>query len=250
VPVGVVLAPSIQSACGRLRPIRTAAAPTTPMTMPRLHAAILVVLALVPALALAGGRAALDRFSEGLRSLDGRFVQQVRDPQGQPGARSEGRIALRAPRQFRWEYQSPYQQLIVADGDHVWMYDPDLEQVTVRVQSYEEQTSPLAALIDPGELDRQFMVSDGGRADGLDWVALKARKPAESAVQSARLGFDANGLGAMVFEDQLGQRTEVRFSGWTRNGSLPASLFRFAPPEGVDVVGETRDSAEVRPLEE
>ena len=208
------------------------------------------LLMLLPTTAFAAGRSALDRFSEGLRSLDGRFVQQVVDPQGQAGTRSEGRIALRAPRQFRWEYQTPYEQLIVADGDHVWMYDPDLEQVTVRVQSYEEQTSPLAALIDPGELDRQFVVVDDGRSEGLDWIALRARKPAESAVQSARLGFGPSGLARMVFEDQLGQRTEVRFSGWTRNGSLPASLFRFVPPEGVDVVGETRDSAEVRPLEE
>jgi len=208
-------------------------------------------LILAPALAAASaGREAITRFSTDLRSLDGRFAQQVFDANGTATDRSSGRISLKAPRQFRWEYQQPYPQLIVADGDHLWLYDPDLEQVTVRVQSYEEQSSPLAALIDPGELDRQFVVSDGGQANGLTWVDLKARKPEDSAVQSAKLGFDATGLATMVFEDQLGQRTEVSFSQWKRNGALPADLFRFTPPEGVDVVGETRDSAEVRPLQE
>jgi outer membrane lipoprotein carrier protein len=221
------------------------------MTAPTLFRTALVALMLAPAVAAASaGREAITRFSTDLRSLDGRFAQQVFDANGTATDRSEGRISLKAPRQFRWEYQQPYPQLIVADGDHLWLYDPDLEQVTVRVQSYEEQSSPLAALIDPGELDRQFVVSEGGQANGLTWVDLKARKPDDSAVQAAKLGFSANGLATMVFEDQLGQRTEVRFSQWKRNGALPADLFRFTPPEGVDVVGEIRDSADVRPLQE
>ena len=221
------------------------------MTTPTLFRTAIVALMLAPAPAAASaGREAITRFSTDLRSLDGRFAQQVFDANGTATDRSEGRISLKAPRQFRWEYQQPYPQLIVADGDHLWLYDPDLEQVTVRVQSYEEQSSPLAALIDPGELDRQFVVSEGGQANGLTWVDLKARKPEDSAVQAAKLGFSADGLATMVFEDQLGQRTEVRFSQWRRNGALPADLFRFTPPEGVDVVGETRDSAEVRPLQE
>jgi outer membrane lipoprotein carrier protein len=221
------------------------------MFVPTLRHAAIAALVLAPALAVASaGREAIARFSTDLRSLDGRFAQQVFDANGASTDRSSGRISLKAPRQFRWEYQHPYPQLIVADGDHLWLYDPDLEQVTVRVQSYEEQSSPLAALIDPGELDRQFVVGEGGQANGLTWVDLKARKPEESAVQSAKLGFDATGLASMVFEDQLGQRTEVRFSAWKRNGALPADLFRFTPPEGVDVVGETRDSADVRPLQE
>jgi outer membrane lipoprotein carrier protein len=221
------------------------------MTAPTLFRTALVALMLAPAVAAASaGREAITRFSTDLRSLDGRFAQKVFDANGTATDRSEGRISLKAPRQFRWEYQQPYPQLIVADGDHLWLYDPDLEQVTVRVQSYEEQSSPLAALIDPGELDRQFVVSEGGQANGLTWVDLKARKPDDSAVQAAKLGFSANGLATMLFEDQLGQRTEVRFSQWKRNGALPADLFRFTPPEGVDVVGEIRDSADVRPLQE
>lgn len=216
-----------------------------------LLAALLLLPGLpLPAAASGPGRAAIEAFSKGLQSLDGRFEQQVFDASGQAGERSTGRISLKAPRQFRWEYQTPFPQLIVADGDHLWLYDPDLEQVTVRVQSYEEQSSPLAALIDPGELDRQFLVREGGQAEGLTWVRLDARRPAESGVASARLGFAGQVLTRMVFEDQLGQRTEVRFHGWTRNGALPADLFRFEPPPGVDVVGERREGADVRPLQE
>ena len=219
------------------------------MFAPAVRRTALLALALSSTVAVAGpGREAIQRFSSGLESLDGRFVQQVFDAQGNAGERSEGRISLKAPRQFRWEYESPYAQLVLADGDHLWLYDPDLEQVTVRVQSYEEQSSPLAALIDPGELDRQFIVKEGGVGSGVTWVELAARKPEEAAVRSARLGFDGTGLARMVFEDQLGQRTEVQFVAWERNRPLPSDLFRFIPPEGVDVVGETRESAEVRPL--
>lgn len=209
---------------------------------------VLILLACLSPVANADMRGELRRFSEGLQSLQGRFEQQVRDASGQPGERSRGEIALKAPRQFRWEYQQPFAQLIVADGDHIWLYDPDLEQVTVRVQSYEEQGSPLAALIDPGELDRQFHVRDGGVRDGVQWIDLQARKPEDSAVQSATLGLRDGQLVVMRFDDQLGQRTEVRFSGWIRNGALPQSRFRFTPPAGVDVVGEVREQAEVQPL--
>jgi outer membrane lipoprotein carrier protein len=101
-------------------------------------------------------RAVLEGFSSGLVGLDGRFEQRVFDADGQLTEETQGRVALATPRQFRWEYEAPFPQLIVADGDHVWVYDPDLEQVQVRIQSHEEQQSPLAVLIDPTELDRQF----------------------------------------------------------------------------------------------
>ena len=223
--------------------------PIARFVLPCLFAAAIFAMA-VPSVFASAGRDAIAAFSKDLRSLDGQFVQQVFNAQGEASERSEGRISLKTPRQFRWEYQQPFPQLIVADGDHLWLYDPDLEQVTVRVQSYEEQGSPLAALIDPGELDRQFVVGDGGQSDGIAWVDLNSRRPDDAAVRSARLGFDGSGLARMVFEDQLGQRTEVRFSGWKRNAGLPADLFRFSPPPGVDVVGELRESAEVRPLQE
>ena len=187
----------------------------------------------------AGAREQLDTFTRGLKGLDGQFTQQVFDDNGRVRESSSGRVALAAPRLFRWEYQKPYPQLIVADGTTVWVYDPDLEQVTRRPQGSAEQDSPLAALIDPGRLDRDFLVEDGGSADGLQWLVLRPRQDAdEAAFQSARLGLDGSGLVRMEIVDALGQRTQIRFSGWKRNPSFPSTTFRYSPPAGVDVVGE------------
>lgn len=196
----------------------------------------------------AGARDRLAAFTQGLKGLDGRFEQRVFDPNGRQTETTRGTVKLSAPRQFRWEVTSPAAQLIVADGDHIWIWDPDLEQVTVRNQSFEEQGSPLTVLIDPTELDRQFTVRDGGQADGLTWLLLTPRKPDEAPFQSAKLGFGTGGLARMEFADALGQRTEIVFSGWTRNPRFAAGTFRFTPPMGADVVGDVSPGAQVTPL--
>ncbi|MDR7098680.1 outer membrane lipoprotein carrier protein [Lysobacter niabensis] len=188
--------------------------------------------------AFAGARDDLNAFTKGLKGLDGQFAQQVFDAKGKLKESSSGKVALSAPRLFRWEYVKPYPQLIVADGKTVWVYDPDLQQVTKRPQGAEEQNSPLSALIDPGKLDAQFVVKEDGTADGLDWLLLTPKgDAAEASFRSARLGFAKAGLVKMQVVDALGQRTEISFSGWKRNPAFPASTFRYAPPKGVDVIG-------------
>lgn len=192
---------------------------------------------------------ALEAFSKDLRTLDGRFEQQVFDPDGNLQEQSQGRVALAAPRQFRWDYQEPFPQTIVADGDRVWVYDPDLEQVTVRQQSHEEQSSPLAALIDPGVLEQQFEVDDEGEVDGLQWISLMPRSSEGAAFAKARLGLRAGELLQMEMIDTLQQKTVIRFRDWVRNGALPQGHFRFVPPAGADVVGDMGENAEVYPLQ-
>lgn len=202
--------------------------------MPRFAA---ILLALVSGIAHAGGRESLNTFTRGLKGLDGQFSQQVFDSKGKRKETSSGRVALSTPRLFRWEYLKPYPQLIVADGSKVWVYDPDLKQVTVRPQGAEEQNSPLATLLDPQKLDRDFKVKDGGSQDGLQWLELAPMKDEGAAFQNARLGFDKLGLARMHIVDALGQRTEISFSGWKRNPAFAAKTFRFTPPKGADVVG-------------
>lgn len=188
--------------------------------------------------ALAGARDDLNAFTKGLKGLDGQFAQQVFDQKGKLKESSSGRVALSAPRLFRWEYVKPYPQLIVADGKTVWVYDPDLQQVTRRPQGVEEQNSPLSALIDPGKLDAQFMVKEDGASGGLDWLVLTPKgDAADASFRSARLGFADSALSKMQVVDALGQRTEINFSGWKRNPAFPASTFRYTPPKGVDVIG-------------
>lgn len=211
--------------------------------------ALLVLTLAVPA-AQATARQQLDAFTGNIRGLAGEFRQSVYGPGDRLQEQSSGRVSLQAPRQFRWEYREPYPSLIVADGNHVWIYEPDMEQVTVRQQGLEEQDSPLAVLLDPSELDRQFLVEEGGAAEGLEWLLLSPRKPDEAPFADARLGFDGSALVRMVLTDTLGQRTEMDFSGWRRDPAFAPGTFAFTPPEGVDVVGEMGASAEVMPLVE
>jgi outer membrane lipoprotein carrier protein len=210
----------------------------------------LVLLALASTGAHAAAREKLDVFSRDIQGLSANFSQRVFSSDGVLKESSSGTVKLQAPRQFRWEYLKPFPQLLVADGDHIWIYDPDMEQVTVRQQSLEEQNSPLAMLIDPAEMERQFVAKEGGTGQGLEWLELTPRKPDEAPFDRARLGFGAGGLVRMEMFDGLGQRTVMGFSAWKRNPAFAPGTFTFKTPEGVDVVGEVAESAEVIPLQE
>ncbi|MBU8977919.1 MULTISPECIES: outer membrane lipoprotein chaperone LolA [unclassified Lysobacter] len=196
-----------------------------------------LALALVSTTALAGARDDLNTFTKGLKGLSGQFTQQVFDQQGKLKESSVGNLALSAPRLFRWEYVKPFPQLIVADGKKVWVFDPDLQQATVRPQGVEEQNSPLAALIDPAKLDAQFVVKELGMDQGLEWLSLAPKRESEAAFRSARLGFGQSGLVKMHVVDNLGQRTEIEFTAWKRNPAFAGDTFRYTPPKGVDVIG-------------
>jgi len=195
----------------------------------------------------ATARVRMETFSRGLHAVTAHFVQSVTDAGGRRGEESSGTLALEAPRQFRWQTTAPYQQTIVADGTRVWVYEPDLEQVSVRSQSSEEAQSPLTVLTDLSQLDGEFTTSEAGRRDDLDWLKLVSRQ-AEPEFEYAELGFDADGLREMRFKDQLGNVTTIRFSDWQRNPRLPPGTFSFTPPEGVDVVGDLAPGAEVFPV--
>ena len=211
---------------------------------------ITIVISLwLPQFGLAQGaaRTQLNAFANGVKTMTARFEQTVLDVNGKVSDRSAGSLKLQSPRQFRWDILEPYEQHIVADGDHVWVHDVELEQVNVRSQSFDEANSPLAVLLDLGMLDQEFASSETGKRAGTDWLRLKS-KAKEPEFQSADLAFVNNKLTQMVLTDNFGQRSEIRFSAWQRNPKLAASEFRFTPPEGVDVVGQVREPAKVTPL--
>ena len=124
--------------------------------------AVMLTLSLGAQAATGPARARLDAFAQNLHSLTGHFSQSLIDINGQGSKTSAGTLALQSPRQFRWETLTPYKQTIVADGSRVWMYDPDLDQVTVRIQSAEEAHSPLTVLTDVKQLDSNFKVAERG----------------------------------------------------------------------------------------
>ncbi|MBV2210070.1 MAG: outer membrane lipoprotein chaperone LolA [Thermomonas sp.] len=187
--------------------------------------------------AYAGARDQLNAFTHGLKGLDGQFSQQVFSAQGKPKENTSGRVAVSAPRLFRWEYVTPYEQLIVADGKTVWVYDPDLSQVSKRPQGAEEANSPLAILLEPARLDRDFNVKEAGTNAGMEWLDI-APRAAEAAFKRARLGFSNNQLAQLDYTDALGQRTVIVFSHLQRNPAFNKAVFTFTPPKGVDVIGQ------------
>ena len=214
-----------------------------------LSAVVLTLSLSAVAQAAAGpARARLDAFATGLHSLTGHFSQTLTDLNGHTSKNSSGTLALQAPRQFRWDTLAPYKQTIVADGSRVWMYDPELEQVTVRVQSSEEAHSPLTVLTDLKQMDKDFKVVEQGEHDGLAWLRLSSTAK-DPQFDYADLGFDANGLARMTFRDQLGSTTEIRFSGWQRNAPIPPATFNFVPPKGADVIGDA-PVIDVQPLKD
>jgi len=208
-----------------------------------------LLLCLLPMAAHAAdsARARMQAFSNDLRAVSADFEQSVTGARGSRGEPSAGSLVLKAPRQFRWQTVSPFEQLIVADGARVWVYDPDLQQVSVRSQSSEEAQSPLTVLTDLSQLDSEFTASEAGERDGARWLKLVS-KAKEPDFEYAELGFDEKNLVRMRFLDQLGNTTEIRFSNWQRNPQLAPETFAFVPPAGVDVVGDPGNDAEVIPL--
>jgi outer membrane lipoprotein carrier protein len=215
----------------------------------RLLVAFIALIVAQDVVAADSARARMEAFSKGLHAVAASFSQSVTDANGHRGDESRGTLALEAPRQFRWETTAPYQQTIVADGAKVWVYEPDLEQVSVRSQSAAEAHSPLTVLTDLSQLDSQFSASEAGEHDGLAWLRLVS-KAKEPEFEYAELGLDPASLQRMVFKDQLGNTTEIRFADWKRNPAFAATAFKFTPPKGVDVVGDLKPDAEVFPFKD
>ena len=185
---------------------------------------------------VAGGRAQLDEFAAGMDSLQAAFEQRVIRSDGIIEDQSAGQVWLQQPNRFRWAYGGEYPELVVADGERIWIYDEVLAQVTVKPQSGFAADSPLSLLTDISRLDEQFEVREAGDLEGMALLELRARDP-ESQFERVLLGLQDNELRMMALEDAFGIRTEIRFSTLQRNTALAADLFTFGPPAGVDVIG-------------
>ena len=194
-------------------------------------------LLLLPALACAAG---VERFQAYLRSTQtasADFEQQVFDREKKLVQRSRGSFTLQRPGRFRWSYAQPYAQLIVGDGKRVWIYDEDLNQVTVRAMARALGSTPAALLAGAADVERAFELTDAGQRDGLEWVEAKPRER-EAGFERIRLGLGTAGVQAMELFDHFGQTTVLRFSNMARNPKVDPDAFRFVPPKGADVLGE------------
>jgi chaperone LolA len=180
----------------------------------------------------------LKTFIAATHSAQANFTQEVQDKNGKRIQSASGTMQFERPGKFRWVYQKPYEQLIVGDGKKFWMYDVDLNQVTVKKLDAALGSSPAALLSGNNEIERDFSVKDMEDRDGLEWLEATP-KSAESNFSKILMAFNAKSeLAVMELHDAFGHRTVLRFTALKNNPALSSSLFKFVPPKGADVLGE------------
>lgn len=194
-------------------------------------------LACLPLLAEAGAVDQLHHFLQTTKTLKADFTQIVVAKNGRKPQNSSGTVTISRPGKLRWEIQKPYPQSLIGDGDKFWIYDPELQQVTVRKAGQAIGGSPASLLSGNNDLEKNFTLKEAGETEGMAWVEATP-KVNESGFEKVRLGFAGSELRGMELHDNFGQTTHIRFSRLERNPVLPPATFRFVPPAGVDVIGE------------
>src|SRR5690606_11855123 len=179
---------------------------------------------LLPVAAHAAGTQRLTQFFDKTTSLRAQFEQVVTDNRGQKVQEISGTMQVLRPGKFRWDYRQPYQQEIVGDGTRIWLYDPELNQVTVRNMSRAIGSSPAALLAGSKEVERNFTLRDLNAGDGLEWVEATPKEP-DSGFDLVKLGFGKLGLEQMELLDSYGNLTTIRFSSMETNPGLGQQIF-------------------------
>lgn len=194
------------------------------------------------------GQQHVERFLGSLEGFRANFRQVLNDRAGQVIDESSGTLAIRRPNRFRWEYLEPHEQVIVADGSRIWLYDSDLEQVTVRKLDDTLSATPAMLLSGEGKLADNFTVTQTTTEGELQWVRMEPKRN-DTDFKSVRLGFTGDSLRFMQLADKLGQTTLLEFTQFERNPPLDPSLFTFKVPPGADVIGDA-SNADTRPAPE
>jgi chaperone LolA len=192
------------------------------------------LLSLSP-LAFASGLDDFLAFNSQTKTASGRFEQQVFDRGGKPIEKAAGSFTFARPGKFRWTYEKPHKQLLVGDGQKLWIHDPDLNQVTVKSMQGAISSTPAALLAGREDITSLFTLRDAGSADGLNWVEASP-KAQDTGFERVRLGLNGRQLTAMELFDQLGGHTMLRVSDFKANAPVAPDTFRFTPPKGADVI--------------
>ena len=187
--------------------------------------------------AIADGVSSLQDFFSNTSAMRAQFSQIVNDNNGRKLQEVTGTMQLQRPNKFRWDYKKPYEQQIVSDGKQVFLYDTDLQQVTIRNLSATLGSSPAALLAGGDGVEKSFIIKNATRKDGLTWV-LASPKAENSGFERVILGFKADTLRKMELYDSFSHVTHITFSNVERNPVLQDATFLFVSPKGVDVVGE------------
>jgi len=205
-----------------------------PLRLKQLTAACALAL---PMIAHAGGVDRLKAFIAGARTAEADFSQTVADKSGRVTQQASGKMAFARPGKFRWDYSTPYEQAIVGDGSRLWLYDADLDQVTVKSLGDVIAGTPAALLAGDDAIEKYFVLKNAGEADGLEWLEATP-KTRDTSFERIRMGFKGDVLVQMELFDFFGQRTTLKLSRMVRNPSIAPSRFIFTPPKGADIIGD------------
>jgi outer membrane lipoprotein carrier protein len=200
----------------------------------QMKSSIAAALLCVAAAAHADAVDTLRDFVQNVKTGSAGFSQTVVSADGAKKKTSSGQFEFMRPNRFRFGYSKPFEQVIVADGDKVWIYDKDLNQASSRRIAQALGSTP-AALLAGGSLDREFTLTPESPRDGLEW-ALATPKAKDGPFQSMRVGFRGKELAAVEITDSFGQRTQLVFSDFNANPALAAERFRFSVPPGADLI--------------
>ena len=198
---------------------------------------LFILFCLIPLSASAAATDALKVFLNQTQTVKARFAQMVLDKNLKQLQQAQGVMQFSRPGKFRWDYTKPYEQVIVGDGTRLWIYDKDLNQVTVRKLDVAMGASPDALLSGSNDLERDYKLTNLGMDKGLDWLEA-IHKNRDTVFERVRMGFGKSGLEAMELRDQFGQVTVITFADVERNPRIAADVFRFTPPKGADVISE------------
>jgi outer membrane lipoprotein carrier protein len=177
----------------------------------------------------------LENFLNSLQTLHAQFEQRQFSETGKLLEISKGEVYVKRPGKFRWEYQQPYDQLIVADGRSVWIYDKDLEQVTIKNLDDALGKTPALLLSSDGNVDRNFFIIELPRQRQLTRLLLKPKNE-EAQFKSIQLNLQGSILSGLELKDNFGQTTFIAFKQAKNNLVFNENLFVFRPPSGTDII--------------
>jgi len=177
----------------------------------------------------------LNDFFTKVTTMQADFVQEIRDDKGKLSQKSNGKVSLHRPGRFRWQYTHPDKHLIVADGGSVWIYDEDLDQVTVKSMKKTLASAPVGLLLNKQPVNKQFQVQAMKSNGRLDWFHLIPHKK-DSDFVSMDVGIDNTGIQEMVLQDKFGQETSIHMSGVRIDPKIDDQQFKFTPPAGADII--------------
>jgi outer membrane lipoprotein carrier protein len=197
---------------------------------------LLLASGVVSQIANASGIDQLRAFVDGARTGKATFRQTVTAKSGRVPQVSSGTFAFARPGKFRWSYDKPYAQILVGDGDKLWIYDPDLNQVVVKKLDRALGATPAALLAGSNAFETNFVLIDGGTAEGIEFVEAKPKSP-DTGFDGIRIGFKDNLPRTMELHDAFGQVTQLTFDAFERNSPIDPGTFRFTLPPGADVIG-------------